>query len=174
LINDEAQWLGDLNFEDFFQLSNHVKLTNKARTDKITKQPRLEEVFQQLTNSNQLKSGSLVYIISDFVDLEASQSKLLMQLQTHCFAQALHIIDPSEKDITASTKRHKQGEVCFQDIKSDSKITLKQDNVVSAQNTIDLHFKNIKQTILKSAVRYSEVMTNEENLHEQVFLPLGQ
>ena len=169
LINDQTQWLGDLKFEEFLTLSNHAVLTNE-----VTKQTSLQEALLQLTNSNQLKSGSLVYFISDFLDLESEQNKLLAQLQSHCFVQALHIIDPSEIDILSCTKGPKSGGVTFNDINSDLKIDLKENNQKTLQNTINQHFKNIKKTITNSAVNYTQIMSNQESLHEQVLLPLGQ
>ncbi len=169
LINDQTQWLGDLKFEEFLTLSNHAVLTNE-----VTKQTSLQEALLQLTNSNQLKSGSLVYFISDFLDLESEQNKLLAQLQSHCFVQALHIIDPSEIDILSCTKGPNSGGVTFNDINSDLKIDLKENNQKTLQNTINQHFKNIKKTITNSAVNYTQIMSNQESLHEQVLLPLGQ
>lgn len=162
LINDQIQRLDNQHIDEFLQRVN--------RTPDIKQQTGSTD-FQTIINSLQhLATGSLVYIISDFMDLKTSHNKSLLQLQEQYSIQALHVVDQAEK------KLPKSGGVCLQAMNSRAKLTLDSNNSEVISNAcciLDEHLQSIKQILMHAAIPYAEVLTDEDSIHQHILLPLG-
>jgi len=163
LINDDVHWLGKQSIEGFLKQSNHAALPTEVKP-----QVAINEVLEQITT--RLKEGSLLYLVSDFMDLETSHKRLLVQLQEYFFVHALHIIDPAERQYK------KVGGVQLQDMYAENSIYLspdQQDMSANLNHIASEHFNAIHETLIKAAVSYSAILSDEESIHAYISLPLG-
>ncbi len=162
LFNEQNQWLGKQHVDEFLHYANHIP---------NIKQKTMSVDFQKVFGSlQQLATGSLVYIISDFLDLKPAHNKSLLQLQEKFFVQALHVVDPAEK------KLPKSGRVCLQSMKNQANLSLDSNNTevdVITRNIFDEHSQSIKQTLLHATIPYAEVQTDEDIIYQHILMPLG-
>jgi len=179
LMNKEVNWLGEQSLASFLQIANNAELP-----DEIVSQPTLETPFNQ--HSQQLDSyftryldrGSLVYLISDFMDLSSTANAInnLAQLQQNYSVQALHIIDQAEQSLsqTKSKIKAQTSSICLQDMKSKATLSLKGDNQKEdLQDIADKHFATVKHTILKSGVTYSAIFAHENTVYSHINFASG-
>jgi uncharacterized protein (DUF58 family) len=169
LINDEIQWLGTQHVDTFLA--------------KVNKSP---PIIAEIENSSakgfqgvigklqqQLSVGSLIYLISDFMDLESSHQSLQM-LHEHYFVEALHIIDQAEQKLPKSGGVSLQA--MNQSINSVAKISLdsNSEELIAGVDTVFAeHLKSIKNTLLQAAFSYADIQTDEDTIHQHITLPLG-
>ena len=170
VIRSSGEWLEVQSAEEFLAKTNqqHFLQTQlQGNSQQTSSQIDISDILDSLSQS--IEKGTLVYLISDFLDLNESHQKRLFQLQDNYFVQALHIIDPAEQKV------EKKGGVYLQDMQSDAYL-----NVISHDSKItDLneslrnHINMIKHVFLKSSVYYSPISTAEEMLHSSILFPLG-
>ena len=167
LLTDSEECLEAQNVDALLSVINHSPSTPVIDSGAIT-QVAFGDVFNHL--EQRLEKGSLVYLISDFIDLKENHQKRMFQLQDQHFVQALHVIDPAEQKLS------KTGGVSLQNLFSNSFLTLKasdRNRETRLNNALKDHSARIKAILLKSAVHYASISTDEENLHTEIIFPLG-
>lgn len=127
------------------------------------KEPDIKDVLRLMNEI--LTTGSKVYLISDFHDLDEESQSTLLQLSSLHEVHAIQISDKAEVElphagdvslkIAASNKTYK--------INSNSR--LEQNKFKTAAN----HFFSDKQQLFKNiAIHYQQVFTTDENIEQQI------
>lgn len=172
VIRSAGGWLEVRSAEEFLAKTNQqyfLREELEENSQQVTKpcQTEMGDALDSLSQS--IEKGTLVYLISDFLDLNESHQKRLFQLQDSYFVQALHITDPAEQKVV------KSGGVYLQDMQGDAYLNVKsQDsNITDLNASLRNHIDKIKAVILKSSVYYSPISTEEEMLHSHIIFPLG-
>ncbi|MEE9327078.1 MAG: DUF58 domain-containing protein [Cocleimonas sp.] len=166
LLNNSSEWLEFNSADSFLAGVNSCKLLQiDDRT--VDNRGKIALVLENLNED--IDKGSLVYLISDFRDLDKSHQKQLFQLQANNFVQTMHIVDPAELNI------ENKGGVALQDMLANALLMLEEDKFseMKPNHALQQYNDNIKQTLLKSAVHYSLVSTTDEALHSKIMFPLG-
>lgn len=172
LVNKAVNWLGEQSLESFLQLANNAELPADEPVSQTELENQSSELSQQLALNldRYLDKGSLVYLISDFMDLSSIATDNLAQLQQNYSVQALHIIDQAEQSL------NKTEGVCLQDMNSEAKLSVNVESVEKQNNLqaiADQHLQNIKQALSKSGIDYCPVLAHEDTLFPYINIPLG-
>ena len=194
LINRAGEWLEVQTAEEFLAKTNQRQWLQEQLQDGVQRAANQMSIGDALTKLSQsIERGALLYLISDFHDLNESHQKRLFQLQDHYFVQALHITDPAEEalqkapnNINSSkvSKRQKMtfiqklGGMYLQDMQSDASLKVSsqgrsENNITRLNDALNEHVENIKQVFLKSSVYYSPISTVDETLYSSIVFPLG-
>jgi len=168
LVNKDVNWLGEQSLESFLQLANHAEISDEPVSQTENKHT-LEQLGHYL--DRYLDKGSLVFLISDFMDLDLSQPLQLSQLPQNYSVQALHIIDQVEQTLA------KTQDICLHDMNSEATLSFNINKSADKQSTsqviADKHLFTIKQTILKSGIGYSPVLAHENTIYPHINFTIG-
>lgn len=94
-LQADPQWLSQSNdVEGIFYFINAIAKPCPPVTPDIT-EPYLSTTLKSL--QTQLNRGSIIYLLSDFIDLEEQHRPLLMHLAAEFDVKAIHIVDPGEE-----------------------------------------------------------------------------
>lgn len=165
VVSDEkTQWLGKQSLDSLLAYINHYPDTKPLSNQVLS--------FQALINTLQveLKSGSLVYMISDFLNLAKSDTKAFSQLLEKHFIQALHIIDQAEQ------KLPKSGGVSLQAFNQNNKLNLNtdRDDIRSSIDDLLTRKKNHINDVFKQAgLLKTDVPSDQDTLYNLLDLPFG-
>jgi hypothetical protein len=117
-----------------------------------------------------IPEGSLIYLLSDFYDLEAGQQENLVQLQENHVLQAVHIIDNAEMQLPPL------GQVRLQDMQGNGQYSVKLQSKKIRDNFsayAGQHADKIKCYFSDIGMACLRLRTDEENIHQRLSLPLG-
>ena len=179
ILEDEVLWLPDQSVESFLALAN-----KPCKPAVKTQQPDWSTAFQHLQQHAQLPNstltkGSLIYLISDFYDLEESHQQKLVQLQEHHFVQAIHIMDSAELHLPHAGRVHLQDmqhPYNLPRVNSTQRYSLKTHNKKEQDEFsrfAEQQAKKIRKRMTETGLSYTRLLTNEENIHQKLSLPLG-
>jgi len=157
VINDTSLDFFD-NSDDFLINANQAE----SSQNKVT-QLSLNAAFKQILP--QLTEGSLFYLISDFAGVEKSQ---LSALVNHCAVQAIQVLDPAEislQNIACLSLEDGRG----MSIEIDTQNKSQEFNL---SNKIKEIQEDRKKIITDLNINYSRIMTNADNIHTEVYLPI--
>ena len=124
-------------------------------------------ILQNLSVKNPL--GSLVYLISDFVDLSEKHQRYLEELQSHHHVIAIHISDPAEHALSNNGKIRLQSSHSDTQYQVDSS-DAKQQKKYQAQ--AETHHESIKRFFKKRGIDYVSISTSDDALMSLIPLPL--
>jgi len=114
--------------------------------------------------------GSLYFLISDFMAWEETLLPELVQLNTHGFTQALHIVDPAEIQLPDC------GRVRLQALFSPTNITL-DTHVTNEADLFTRHAQHSLATVQslfnQAGAHYHQLLTDNQDLSHTIMLPLG-
>jgi len=121
------------------------------------------------------QQGSLVYVLSDFYDLNsdsASVSSHLARLQEHCFVQALHLVDIAECQLPAV------GKVRLQDWQEESNRRIQMNTYEEQEQQAFSQFAQgqlaeKERLICQCGVLYARLMTSDQTIDQHLQIPLG-
>jgi len=183
ILKDEVLWLPDQSVDSFLTLANKPCIATK-----MTTQPSWSTAFLHLQQHSQqtsrnLPKGSLIYLISDFYDLQKSHQSDLIQFKEHHFVQAIHIMDNAELRLPQAGRVHLQA-MQHEDSSSplnnhpnpSQRYSLKTQNKKAQKQFSKLaeqHAENIRNRIIEAGVSYTRLMTKEDNIQLNLSLPLG-
>ncbi len=128
----------------------------------------LSEIQQQLAE------GSLIYLVSDFMDLLEADKAFLAQLSAHHFVQAIHIMDPAELAIPPIGKLQLQDMQSLQTPHTLNLNTRKQSDQQRYSNFTQHQAQLRKTWLMESGLSYLRLMTDEDDIHQQLMIPLGK
>ncbi len=163
LSDGNVEWLGKQNLDSLLARINHIPTDLNSNTNFD-----FQELIQII--QNELVAGSMVYLLSDFMQLEESDINAFSQLQEAYFIQALHIIDQAEQ------KLPKSGGMCLQAFNENKNISLNSDNNdsrLALDDVLKQHADRIKQSFKQSGLKHTQVFTQDDVLHSFVELPFG-
>ncbi len=180
ILDNEAGLQFYDNPEGFIYQANHLntkttELCNKSANKpnnkpvKDTEKTQITAVLQ--TIYQKIIIGSLVYLISDFSDLEASNSKEIISLHEHCFVQALQIQDHAELNLPRNSTFR------LQDMQENRSFKLNTQNAFEHQAYQEFtkdYFLQKKQIFKNLGISYTEILTNVHDVNSKINLPLGQ
>jgi len=114
---------------------------------------------------NMLVRGSVIYLVSDFHDLDDSSHPLLLQLSEEHKVVAINISDHVEKELPKASSVSIYNPDNQQDIFLDTK-----DNNLNAQykKQAFLHFNNIRNILAQFDVDYAEIDVETNDIDQQV------
>jgi len=94
LVQSSPLWVSQCNDDaGVFDFINHIAKPCPPVAD-LEKEPCLSEILKAMLEI--VNPGSIVYLISDFRDLEDQSRALLLYLATVHHVHAIHIVDPAE------------------------------------------------------------------------------
>jgi len=132
--------------------------------DKI-KEPDIEDVLRLLNEI--LTTGSKVYLISDFHDLNKKSQSILLQLSSLHEVHAIQITDKAEIEIPHAGDISLKSVVSNKHYDINSNSRFEQNKFKVAAN----HFFSDKQQLFKnSAIDYQQVFTTDENIESKIKL----
>ena len=126
----------------------------------------LNTAFSEL---QQLPQGSLVYLISDFSDLDQSDQAALVALKASCFVQAIHVMDKAE------LKLPDMGELHLQDRATAQKFTVntqKEKLRKAFSETAKSQADGIKTVFTDLAIDYVRLFTDVDDIRQEIIMPL--
>jgi uncharacterized protein (DUF58 family) len=127
------------------------------------KEPNIDDVLRMLNQV--LTTGSTIYLISDFHDLNKDSESTLLQLSTSHNMHAIQIIDPAELNLP------KAGNLSLKSISSDKQELIntnssleQKEYAAAAENYFDLK-KSLFENI---AVAYQQILTTDRNIEHKI------
>jgi len=114
---------------------------------------------------NMLVSGSLIYLISDFHDLDTESHPLLLQLSEEHKLAAIHVSDTIERNLPLMSGIN----IYNPDTKQDIYFNSKNSKIKSQyhQKAVS-HFANIKTMLSQYNINYIEIDTEMDNIDQHV------
>lgn len=166
LLGDQLKWQTDYSAEALVSDLKHTDTVFQAQS--IREEVSLKSA---LVDSRQyLNKGSLVYIISDFMDIDSSDQPLLMGLRESCYVQAIHIMDQAELELPDVGDLHLQNRKRAQNLT----INTSNNNVRQSFNQYINAAADTKQQLISDVgMPYHRVMTDIDALYPYLTLPLG-
>jgi uncharacterized protein (DUF58 family) len=112
-------------------------------------------------------SGSTIYLLSDFIDLEEQHRSRLMQLAAHNNVHAIHIYDPAEKILPmAGLLRFHVDNYADNHVDNDDQdMAIDTSNMLirkNYNNAAEQHFAKRKQLFNSLNITYTEYSTNDD------------
>lgn len=129
----------------------------------------ISDALQEITELS--AKGSLIFLLSDFSDLDKSHQAKLARLNESCFVQAMHVVDTAEQYLPTVGKLRLQNMYDNQYYSVDSYSEKERASFIQFSKQ---YFENIKLVIKDIGVEYKQLETDVDQLEEYVFLPLGQ
>ncbi len=159
------------DFDHFLLEANHyikpdLTTNKKASFDLNLVLPKLFETTQQ---------GSLVYLLSDFYDLNHAPATLLShlaQLQERYFVQALHLVDIAECQLPSI------GKVRLQDWQEESNSPVQVNTCQEQEQQAFSQFAQEQLSEKEKLIRqcgalYTRIMTSDQAIDQHLQIPLG-
>ena len=178
IIEDEFHFMKDMNVSSLLELANSIsRPVEKLLRPQSTVQPRFNSALTEV--KQQTPKGSLVYLMSDFMDVTEADKAGLVQLQESYFVQAVHVMDFAELELPPVGEIRLKGmRGGLSERMSESQTYLlntqkakeSESFVQYAQQTA----QNKKDIISESGCSYVRVMTDQEPLYSLVTMPLGK
>lgn len=159
---DEGKGL--LFFDDIDTFISVANRPVKISASKIKMESGLDDIRQKITK------GSLLYLISDFSDLDNANRAMLAGLSEKAYLQAIHIQDSAELDLP------KFGKLSLQDMQQDRCFTLDTQHDADLQVFTDYatHFLEEKRALFKAlGITRLDVLTDVDDFYTRLELPLG-
>lgn len=165
ILNDDGVQYFD-NYEDFLIQANvsiSIQVLNSySNNNNIT--PVLHEMNQRVAK------GSLLYLISDYCDLEKSDQAELARLNEQSFVQVIYIKDKAELNLPTL------GKYRLQDMQKERSYKLDSQKELELQrfNQYSLAYFEKKHNVFKElGFSIVELMTDVNALQDKISLPLG-
>jgi hypothetical protein len=161
IINDHSLDFFD-NKDDFLLNANKIELSRKKTTQGFSDTSlnnALKRIMPQLT------AGSLFYLISDLSGVQKQQLSALAHL---CVVQAIHILDPAEINLENIGSLSLEGDQGT-GLKLETQNEVQRLNFTTNSQTI---IETRKKVIMDLNISYTRIMTNEDNIEAQIYLPI--
>ena len=163
ILDDEVEWFKEnQNKQAVFDFIHKAACpAPPVSTQTENKQPNIAHVLRILNEI--LTTGSIIYLISDFSDLEESSQPSLLQLSSSHDVQAIQITDPAELvlPLAGSISLKETTNNKYIDIDTNSK--LEQDNYKSRA----LDYFSIKRNLFENiAIPYQQILTTDEDIEK--------
>lgn len=163
ILDDEIEWFKEnQNKQAVFDFIHKAACpADPVATQTEDKQANIADVLRVLNEI--LTTGSIVYLISDFSDLEENSQPTLLQLSSSHQVQAIQVTDPAEQILpiagTASFKETINDK--YIDIDTNSK--LEQGNYKA--RALD-YFSNKKHLFEDIAIPFQQILTTDEDIEK--------
>ena len=167
ILDDELEWFKENQnkqsvFDFIHQAARPASPVNKYKPEE-EQQPNISDVLRILNQV--LTTGSTVYLISDFYDLDNTSQPILLQLSISYEVIAIHITDPAEiklpKAGNISLKSHSSDTV----VKFDTNTTTVQENYQFLANK---YFSEKEKIFKDIAVSYQQISTTDVSITEKI------
>ena len=171
ILEDDVKWFDHLNTASFLLHANTACEADKQSEKRS--EPSLKSALNEI--KLHLPKGSLVYVISDFLDLVSGLTKdtqnELAHLQEQYVVQAIHIMDSAEIELP------NVGKIRLQGMNTNQHFSLNTKNEKEIKSFITYarqHSDNIKNAIADIGISYSRIFTHHDDIHKQISLPLSK
>ena len=163
ILDDEIEWFKEnQNKQAVFDFIHKAACPAHPVVTQIeNKQPNIADVLRILNEI--LTSGSIVYLISDFSDLEESSQSSLLQLSSSHHVQAIQITDPAEQVLPTAGAASFKASINNKYIDIDTSSKLEQDNYKA--RALD-YFSNKKNLFEDIAIPYQQILTTYEDIEK--------
>ncbi len=163
VLNEVTEWVPEASGET--GIYNLLKASNAAcpPLENENNEVSLNHTLRLLLNM--LVHGSIIYLISDFHDLDSSSHPLLLQLSEEHKVIAINISDSIEKDLSQASS------VSIYNPENNGVIYLNEKNDSlnkQYQHDAELHFSNIKKTITQYGIDFVDIDTEEDNFEKKI------
>ncbi len=130
------------------------------------------QLFNQILQTlySQTVKGALIYLISDFHELDQSHIADLAQLNEYAFVQALHITDKAEHAMPSVGRIQLQAMFHDQACSLDTK---KKKDQATFLNVAQQHFESITSIFKNTGLSHHLISTDQDDIHSRLSLPLG-
>jgi len=177
VIDDQLHWVecfevAGITASALIKEQNGVSLQSVDNVGNVgngTAESSLELAIDEI--QQRVPKGSLVYLISDFIDTDNADKRYFSQLQADYFVQAVHMMDQAEISMPAL------GNIRLRDMSTSQSYSLKtsQQSEQQAYNGFAEQQASLKQQVItESGIAYLRVMTDDQQIHQQLSLPLGK
>lgn len=163
ILNEVTEWIPEASGE-----SGVYNLLNQANTacpplDNENNEVSLNQTLRLLLNM--LVRGSIIYLVSDFHDLDNESQPLLLQLSEEHKLIAINITDPIEKALPDADSISIYNPDNQEDILLDTTNPyLKKKYKERAAH----HFEHIENTIARYNIDYIEISAETNNIHQKI------
>ena len=112
-----------------------------------------------------LQRGSIVYLISDFADLDSECNSYLYQLACEHTVFAIHILDPAELNLPRLGKLR----CVHPDTRQESRIDTNSSTIRHAYKQLaHTHVEQIKENLSAIGITYKQIDTSVSNLEQHL------
>ena len=163
ILDDEIEWFKESqNKQAVFDFIHKAACPTYPVIDQIqNNQPNMSDVLRILNEI--LTTGSIVYLISDFSDLEQKSQPTLLQLSSSHQVQAIQITDPAEQVLpragAVSLKETTNNK--YIDIDTNSKL----EQGEYKEKALD-YFSSKKNLFENIAIPYQQIFTTDEEIEK--------
>ncbi len=170
VLEDTLHFIDNINASALLDLANSIsRPTPTTRLTGKSSQPSFKSSLIEI--KQQMSKGSLVYLISDFMDVTQDDQAALVQLQENYFVQAVHIMDMAEMELPRLGKIRLEGMAKSQSYKINTQMKKQRQGFVSyARQSAD----NKKKIITTSGCSYVRVFTDQDDIYSLLTMPLGK
>lgn len=163
ILDDEIEWFKEnQNKQAVFDFIHKAACPARPVITQIENtQPKIADVLRILNEI--LTTGSVIYLISDFSDLEESSQPSLLHLSTSHQVQAIQIADPAEQvlPIAGAVSLKETTNNKYIDIDTNSKL----EQVSYKTRALD-YFSNKKKLFEDIAIPYQQILTVDEDIEK--------
>ena len=163
ILDDEIEWFKEnQNKQAVFDFIHKAACPARPVATQIeNKQPNIVDVLRILNEI--LTTGSIVYLISDFSDLEESSQPILLQLSSSHQVQAIQVVDPAEQTLPIVGLASLKEAINNKYIDIDTSSKLEQGNYKAS--ALD-YFSNKKNLFENIAISYQQILTTDEDIEK--------
>lgn len=165
ILDDKLEWFKEnQNRQAVFDfIHESARPAMPVFDHKELQEPTIEDVLRMLNQV--LTTGSTIYLISDFHDLEVTSQPLLLQLSSSHLIHAIQIIDPAEITIPESGTLTLKSVRSNQEASIDTRSLLEQQNYKSAAE----EYFNLKKDLFKKlAISYQQILTTDNAIEQKI------
>ena len=166
ILDSEIQWITESNNkQSSFSFITQAAQPAPTLSEQESEEPSLVKVLSMLNEV--ITSGSTVYLISDFNDIDISNQSLLLQLSTKHQIHAYQISDPAEHIIPVA------GNIILKSATSNEQQhfnTNSPNEQERFKNAAKQYFASKKSLFEDVAISYQIIFTTEENIESKIIL----
>jgi len=163
ILNEESEWIPEASGETgVYNLLNQANLACPP-LDNENNEVSLNHTLRLLLNM--LVRGSIIYLVSDFHDLDANSHPLLLQLSEEHKLIAINITDTAEKMLPSASSIS----IYNPDTNEDIFLNTKNSYLTKHYHKKSLaHFNNIENMLSQYNIEVTEISTDVDNIDQKI------
>ena len=167
ILDDKVEWFKDSQSKQavFDFIHQAARPARVGVNIQATVEPKLEEVLKMINVI--LSKGSLVYLISDFYDLNEECQPSLLELSSTHQVNAIHITDPAEINLPNAGKLSLKSALTAPPISIDSSAQIDNQKYHIAASD---YFTSKKKLIENCAANYQKILTTIDAIEQNIKL----
>ena len=165
ILSNELRWFkADRNKQAIFDfIQQMARPASPAFTTSSKEEQSLADALKLLNEI--LIPGSIIYLVSDFHDLDETHHALLLRLTSLHQVHAIQISDPAEVSLPKAGLVKLIANIAANIVAIDSNRKMERDNFQSAAD----NYYSVKKNLFKNlAISYQEFLTSSSNIEEKI------